>query len=91
MQFCFNLVRFNCKKIFVDERKCSVQCSSHTMRIVCDLKIFQEAVNRQVVLNNDECVARENKTHLIIHTALNECDTKAVVRFYSLLYNFKLV
>ena len=61
------------------------------MRIVCDLKIFTEAVNRQVVLNDDECVARENKTHLIIHTALDECDTKAVVRFYSMYRNNKLV
>jgi len=76
---------------YQDERKCSVQCSSHTMRIVCDLKIFQEAVNRQVVLNNDECVARENKTHLIIHTALNECDTKAVnSEDNKVIYNNKL-
>jgi len=59
------------------KRECSLQCSSHTLRVACELKYFPEAVNKTVVLLDANCISRSNGTHLIIHTGLDDCGTTA--------------
>ncbi len=49
------------------------------MRIACELRLFPEARNRTVALNDPTCLARDNRTHLIIHTALDDCGTQVEV------------
>lgn len=67
------------------KRECSLQCSSHTLRVACELKYFPEAVNKTVVLLDANCISRSNGTHLIIHTGLDDCGTTAEAYFYLMI------
>merc|ERR1739838_94308 len=61
----------------IPNRECSLQCSSHTLRIACELRLFPEAINKTVVLYDPQCTAQTNGSHLIIHTGLDNCGTLA--------------